>query len=587
MAKMYPEHPTYCRFESDAERTLYHELKHQLPDSVVVMHSVPLLLRPDERKELNCEIDFVVIDPDRGVLVLEVKGGGVSRDSRTGQWHSIDADGNKHEINDPFQQAKRNRYALVEKLQEAPRTRAFKYHIRHAVAFPDRAVGNQYLGPDSDPDIVIDGPALQNLPRAIERALGTPAKHSRIGPLALDALVQALSPSIDVRRPSLGFALRQTESFIVQLTESQYRILRLLGRQRRAKIAGCAGSGKTMLAIEKARRLAEQGLTVLLTCFNASLASWMQYSFLPREIYGWPSDPTDYRLVVLHYHELARRLCMRANIPFPEPFGVEAQEETARFYREEAPDLMLQALDRVPDRFDAVIVDEAQDFYDEWWVTLIELLADPDQSILYAFYDDNQLIYQQDVRIPIEGEPYVLNENIRNTRQIFQVFSKYYQGSEPPVCLGPDGPEVEHVPLNDTDLPTALRQTFEYLFEEEQIPLTDVVVLTPVRKDSRLNSLGRVGKWRLSWDRSGSQPDRVQVSTIHAFKGLEKPVVILTELDRAYPGNAEQLLYVGLSRARSHLIVLGDLPVLWRVISQSRLRLSGLIAREDEAIERR
>ncbi len=562
MAKMYPPHPAYCRFESDAERVLYHELKQQLPDSFVAMHGVPILLRPGERKELNCEIDFVVIDPDRGVLVLEVKGGGVSRDSRTGQWHSIDADGNKHEIDDPFQQAQRNRYALVEKLKEAPRTTTFKYRIRHAVAFRDITVGNRYLGPGSDPDIVIDGPALQNLPRAVERALGTPAADARIGPLALDALIQALSPGIDVRRPSLGSALRQTESLIVQLTETQYRILSLLGRQRRAKIAGCAGSGKTMLAIEKARRLTEQGLSVLLTCFNANLANWMRYNFSPREIYGWPSDSTDYHLVVLHFHELARRLCTRANIPFPEPSEWDSQAAATRFYREEAPDLMLEALDRVPDRFDAVIVDEAQDFADEWWVTLLALLADPDQGILYAFYDNNQLLYQQDVSIPIEGEPYVLSENIRNTQQIFQAFSPYYRGSEPPVCLGPDGPKVEQISLRDTDLPTALRRTFEYLFEEEQIALSDVVVLTPVRKESRLNTLERVGKWRLSWDRSGSQPDRVQVSTIHAFKGLEKPVVILTELDRAYPGNVKQLLYVGLSRARSHLILLGDLPVL-------------------------
>lgn len=317
MAKMYPERPAYCRFESDAEHTLYHELKHQLSDDLVVMHSVPILLRSGERTELNCEIDFVVIDPDRGVLVLEVKGGGVSRHSRTGQWHSIDADGNKHEIDDPFEQAKRNRYALVEKLKEVPRTRVFKYRIRHAVAFPDITVGNRYLGPASDPDIVIDGPALQNLPRAVQRALGRPAEDARIGPLALEALVQALRPGIDVRRPSLGSALRQTESLIVQLTETQYRILRLLDRQRRAKIAGCGGSGKTMLALEKARRLTEQGLSVLLTCLNASLANWMQYNFSPREIYGWPSDSTDYHLVVFHYHELARRLCTRAGIPFP------------------------------------------------------------------------------------------------------------------------------------------------------------------------------------------------------------------------------------------------------------------------------
>ena len=59
------------------------------------------------------------------------------------------------------------------------------------------------------------------------------------------------------------------------------------------------------------------------------------------------------------------------------------------------------ALAIVPDRFDAIIVDEGQDFADGWWVTLEELLVNPEDGILFVFYDDNQRIFDQRGSYPV------------------------------------------------------------------------------------------------------------------------------------------------------------------------------------------
>jgi hypothetical protein len=554
---MYPEHPRFCRFESDAERLLYDELKRQLPDTYTVLYSVPLQVRPDQRSELNVEIDFLVVDPERGLLVLEVKGGGIYRDGRSRQWYSVDSEQNRHPIDDPFAQARKNRFALETLLEHSPRSRRFHYRIRHAVIFPDIRVGKSFLGPDAPPEIILDGPALQNLGTAVQRALGPPTAESRVGSHALAAIVDILSPSVEISRPSLGWRIKQTERQIVELTEQQYRILQVLARQRRVKVCGCAGSGKTMLAIQKARQLAAQGLRVLLTCYNQSLASWMRSNFVPSSDYGWPGEETLYHLVVTHYHEFARQLCERAGVAFDPPLVEPAK---SRFYDDEVPELLLQALNLVSTRFDAVIVDEGQDFREEWWLTLLEALADREQDFLYVFYDDNQLLYTDAVSIPIEGEPYLLSENIRNTRQIHRAFLPYYRGIELPACRGPDGAQVEQIAGAERMPVQALRGVLKRLICEERVSPDDIVVLSPVQRGSCLREGLRLDSWTLTRQRAQLLPGQIRVSTIHSFKGLESPVVILAELDKARPERAAQLAYIALSRARSHLIVFGDLP---------------------------
>jgi hypothetical protein len=118
------------------------------------------------------------------------------------------------------------------------------------------------------------------------------------------------------------------------------------------------------------------------------------------------------------------------------------------FYERILPDALLAALDTVPRRFDAIVVDEGQDFLDTWWDPLLLSLADLEGGILYVFYDDNQTLYRRTNAFPAGKLEIPLRDNLRNTRRISALTGHFYQG--PPVCaLGPEGQDVERIVIRD------------------------------------------------------------------------------------------------------------------------------------------
>ena len=128
----------------------------------------------------------------------------------------------------------------------------------------------------------------------------------------------------------------------------------MLGRRRRALICGSAGSGKTFLVLEKARRLAEEGREILVVCFNVRLAEWLREATAKM-----PS------VSVFSFHELCLHLIQLARMPKPRP---DPLGDCDAYFRYELPDAMLQAIDLISKRFDAILVDEAQDFDAVWWL---------------------------------------------------------------------------------------------------------------------------------------------------------------------------------------------------------------------------
>lgn len=139
----------------------------------------------------------------------------------------------------------------------------------------------------------------------------------------------------------------------------------------------------------------------------------------------------------------------------------------------------------------------------------------------------------------------------------------FYRSDVTPVALGPEGRPVEVYTYEDmSGLKRVLRQVLHRLVMEEDVSAEDIVVLTPKgRQRSDLWRLGMIGNFRLT-DQWSTGSGEIFCSTVHSFKGLESPVVILAELDRWASQDMDTILYVGCSRACNHLIVLisADLP---------------------------
>lgn len=545
MSKIFPEHlPSSVLSDPrrSAERMLYEALA-KLGDEYCVFYSVAWQSRTN-RGAMDGEADFVVVHPDLGLMVIEVKGGGISYDARLRQWYSTDRNGVTHEIKDPSDQARNSHHRLLEKLSDMPKWGSRWLTIGHMVAFPDVHVGRVPLRPDLPPSIILDAASMADLDRALRAGFKYYAgQDPRIGALGhdrLDLVEALLARSFHIKTP-LGVELDYEDQRLIELTEQQMLLLDFLAARRRAAIRGCAGSGKTMLAIEKARRLAEEGFEVLLVCFNHALAE-----DLVRRVADGVS--------VTHFHGLCREMVNEAG------FSLGSLVDEREYYDRVLPDALLQAIDTLGPQFDAIVVDEGQDFHESWWLPLASLLRDADQGILYVFFDDNQNLYHR-LSLPpgIVDEPsFPLVENCRNTVEIHKVVATFHHDGQHLRCRGPDGRPVQVRYYRDLIHQRELLGHILQELGEEHVANTDITVLTPRGAERTAFKPGlKLSGYTLVSDEP-RHSNQVQVSSIHAFKGLERKVIILMELDGEIYRDVDSLLYVGCSRARTHLIVFAD-----------------------------
>lgn len=545
MARVYPERiPEHIL--SDPRRTAecaVFEALTQLPDSFNVYYSVAWLSRRLTGDAQDGEADFVVAHPELGVLILEVKGGSIAYDAATGQWSSANRHGEVFPIKDPAAQARTNKHALLQKLRDMPGWSIEWLTIGHAVVFPDTIVADAQLRPDLPKEIILDGSSLTTIEYAIQRVFAyfhqTDGRTGRLGTSRLQVLDELLAKSFNLRTP-LGIELSHQDERLIELTEQQMQILDMLSFQRRATVCGCAGSGKTMLAIEKARRLAAEGFDVLLTCFNVQLAEHL-------------ANRAPDGVSVFHFHGLCEYLIREADIKAIPP------RDANVYYNQFLPDLMLEAVESLGPQFDAIIVDEGQDFRENWWLALNELLREPKIGVLYVFFDDNQNLYQGVTQLAnlIDSQPFLLVENCRNTQQIHHLVARFHQQGSRLKARGPFGTAPQWLPYTTTEeMLRVLRRTLHNLVNEEAVSPKDLIVLTPrAEARSALTEGLTLGNFALT-----RKPPRlsgqIQVDTIHRFKGLERKVVIIAELDEAAHRDKSLILYVGCSRARVHLILL-------------------------------
>ena len=263
---------------SQAEAKVYRALRDGLPRDFVVFFQVGWILRREEEQAKDGETDFVVCHPDLGYVCIEVKGGGVGFDASSGDWYSVDRHLQKHAINNPVNQALKAKYSIRSKLNEHQRWRDLSLGnvLRgHAVFFPDVGDANALSRPDMPPTLIGCAKDLQDPKAWIDAVFaywGNDASgFTPMGRRGIDVLRDVFARSFVVA-PLISSQLADQEARRLVLTKDQIRVLDFLRSHRRVAVSGGAGTGKTVLALEKARRLASEGFRTLLTCYNRQLA---------------------------------------------------------------------------------------------------------------------------------------------------------------------------------------------------------------------------------------------------------------------------------------------------------------------------
>lgn len=561
MAKMIPELLDHELEELDsaAEGKVYRSLRDQLSDDYVVFFRVAWILRREQEQARDGEADFIVCHPARGYLSIEVKGGGVAFDAISGDWFSIDRFQKKHPIKNPIGQAQRAKYSVLTKLSEHPGWESHHHGnvIRgHAVFFPDIGNARALLRPDLPEALIGTEASLLSARKWVEQVFqywsNQDPTQKPLGRKGVDMMSRVFARSFEVR-PLVSSRLREQEERRLRLTRDQLRVLDLLRCQRRAAVSGGAGTGKTVLAVEKAKRLAADGFRTLLTCYNRQLAD-----HLAEVCAGTPG------LDVMSFHQLCHWRIERANALSNRDLLAEAKltYPGVNLYDVQFPLALAYTAEVLPDQYGAIVCDEGQDFREEYWLPVELLLSDYRTSPLYVFFDDNQNIYARVSTFPIQTEPFSLITNCRNTDPIHQVAYRYYRGTpiDPP---GNPGDEVQHLEGAGLDQQAMrLHANIVHLIANERVSPSAIAVLIVDSQHKQdfyraliRRPLPRPAVWGEEVNRTSQT---VLLDTVQRFKGLEADVVFLWGLDGIDPGQHQELMYVGISRAKSYCCIVGQ-----------------------------
>ncbi len=559
MARMIPvlNGERLADLQSRAEARFYEACRDQLPNDFLVIYSASWLYRDDRGRINEGEADFTIVSPDLGILVVEVKGGGVTFNPSSGLWHSVDRTGRANPIKDPFKQAQSERHALLSQITGHASWKQFsgsQFPLGHAVVFPDINNATQLLGPDRQREFIGISSDLTDLTTWLRRAMRfwQRSSDSPLGARGARVVEDILCSPIDVRAV-LRVAVEQAEERRIRLTAEQAKVLRTLGGRRRAVVSGGAGTGKTLLAVEKAKQLASDGLDVLLLCYNRPLAD-----SLARNLQGSP------RISARSFHQLCDQrvaaaaqaghdLIKEARDAYPEP-------SSEAYFATHLPYALALSADILPEKFDALVIDEAQDFSDEYWFGLEMLLRDQANGYFYIFVDENQTVYPRKGKLPIEEEPYHLTSNCRNTAQIHEAGYRFYRGEA--VDL-PDihGLEVKWATAESEEAQAdAICRQVRHWVGDDGLEAHDAAVLLAKQPKSRCYELLQPRLVAASIQHvieSHGVGGSVLLDTFSRFKGLEAQAVVLWLGDEVIDAKTWETVYVGATRAKSLLTVVG------------------------------
>ena len=529
MARMIPETiPADTR--SDAEKKVFPILKDRLNDNFTVFHSYNMLTHNRQNKFLEGEIDFLIFSPVHGLLVLEVKSGTISFDGESGTWYQ-----NELPLKmSPFEQSLNTKYQLrdflTQKLKFTP-----AIPMSHAVCFPDIDLEKSKLPSGADLEICIDSRKMPELQNTIINIMDHFNKTSN---LAVDAkqaeLVRhELMPYFEFAF-TLSTRIMQEERQILTLTENQCRMLDFIQNRRQALIQGCAGSGKTIMAVKKAKELAAAGNKVLLLAYNKLLGERLAESV--------KDNPG---VTAATYHDLCVRYLEGAG-------KLPAKADTQKYWDEDIPQAFADYINENPLKYDAVIIDEGQDFKVEYWVT-IEEMRQPD-SYFYIFFDPDQNLFKTDMDFPIKELPFVLTDNCRNTQNIFNYLKTHTQANMRLMDGTPGGEQVQNFSgITDKQRWRHLRNIVLELIEEQHLKPENMVILGGHHmQNTCLNREPKLGNYTVRED-GGNGANIIQYHTYMKFKGCEADAVILLDVDKTDTRWSDLALYTAASRAK-HLL---------------------------------
>jgi hypothetical protein len=547
MAIMIPGVQNREDFNASGGELLLYEKLQELPDTYYVLHSTHWNEKR-RKSEMSYrsyiewgEADFTVFHPTYGIIVFEVKDGLISY-TRDSGWIQKNRNSGVEKSIDPLQQAEKSKYYFLEIIKQHFNGTS-PYSLCSAVWFTagdrKKIEGDMPLAYKNE--IVLwanDMESATTIEQAIRRIYNyydarTVTPNEELTRSILDILAPEFGAFQSVRSRAMA-----TKALFFRMTQEQAYLLDYLEEQDEAAIHGVAGTGKTVLAVQKAKRLAENE-KVLFLCFNRFLKEHLAAA------YGNPN---------IEFNNLDALFSGKVRRPLP----------TTPKEKDEAIFDFLVDWEDFDWPYKHIVIDEGQDFKDEHLQALHEI-AKAKKGCFYVFYDRNQFVQgvafpewltNMDCRL-------VLSRNCRNTKEIALTSTrpiglekdkiKMRRDSSMDSYAEPPKPNIFFI-KDKNELKEDLIKLFKK-YTSAGIPKANIVVLSCKSNGESIldvSDFTLTSTYRLVTTKNNSD---ILFTTVRKFKGLEADVVICIDIDENTFGSEKErnAFYVGTSRATTYL----------------------------------
>jgi hypothetical protein len=526
------------------EQEVRRRMIEQLPSDWIVICNVSWASRNQSNYVRDGQADFVVLAPNFGMLIAEVKGSREVRVASDGFWYRrpyLRGGEPAAEVKlseSPPDQATRNMHELARLVAESLALQVFPGAYGFVVIYPNGEINVQ--SKLLDQSTIITKRGMYELHTRIKKCL-----KDRGGGQAGKSFDSATCEKVATILAKIGFQvlsvdteyeISEDEETIARLTSQQYAALRGVFDFPRVAVIGPAGAGKTLLAIWRLKALISEAQRAVYVCFNKSLAEFLR-----------KKNP-DVAHAICNVDQLLFQLVKpKKNSTFPDNYFTETLPNEAADYAIALDDSQ---------KYQAIVIDEGQDFGEYRLFALYQLLR-PEESKWLFFADWTQDVYQKRFEIPLGAEVvFRLYHNCRNTKLVNMATNHFCEMN---VLSMPESPVGEKpiIEFCKTDEIMAAR-AFQLISEFNGG--SGGVILSPYRlENSCVSKVSRAYGLVISQDISSiGVAGTVVFSSIRGFKGLEAPIVVLVDI--SCEGSANDIgleeLYVGCTRARARLVLL-------------------------------
>lgn len=540
MAIMCPNTPK--EFEEYSFEDLAFKALETLPDDYYVFHSFSIVSTNDGKIE-ESETDFIVFNQNLGILCIEAKAG--RPEYKNNRWYY--GSGKEMAHDGPFRQATHRKHDLINLLKDLKLFDVVNHcKFVHAVWFVsvvDKSYFNGKVLPEEAPlDLILTQESEDNLDAAIRKIFSLETRFQntldkRESNILLNRILAPQFGAISLAEYKLG----HEKVVFKALLKEQIALLEYLEEQNNAIINGLAGTGKTVMAIEKARRHAFKGEKVLFLCYNSKLKDYLSRTY--------PNENID-------FFTINGYACSRCGTPTADFRALRIMLEND-YYEKTFP-------------YQHVIIDEGQDFgrdeltgnEDRTQTDIVDLLKmimlddDSASHTFYVFYDKNQMVQSFSVPDYIKDADckLTLYKNCRNTINIADTSLRLL--NSPVKMRMYDGAVIGSSPCmaicsDEATFIQTLNNMIDQLWEKH---IRDIQVLTCKTLQTSILSRESDGEVYLY------KGVRIPFTTCRKFKGLEADAIILIDLDAGSLMKDENKLgYVGASRARHELFMIASM----------------------------